>query len=93
VVPEQKVKQTTYTPEFVEFIPDKLEDGVIYVSLKYGVAIHLCACGCKERTVTPLGSSGWNFSYNGAVTLQPSISNYQTCRAHYFIENNTVRWA
>lgn len=90
---QEQVKQTAYTPEFVEYISDKLEAGIIYVSLKYSVAIHLCACGCGEKTVTPIGSSGWSFSYNGEVTLHPSISNYQTCKAHYWIENGTVRWA
>jgi hypothetical protein len=82
------------TPQFVEFIPEKLEQGVLYVSLKYEVAIHLCACGCGIQTVTPLGTSGWTFFYDGKASLHPSIGNQQfPCGSHYWIEADTVRWA
>jgi hypothetical protein len=81
-------------PEFVEHIPEKLEDGVLYVTLKYDVAIHLCACGCREKTVTSLGNGGWTFFYDGRVSLHPSIGNQRMpCGSHYWIEGDTVRWA
>lgn len=86
---------TELSPRFVEFMPDALEHGVLYVSKKYGVAIHLCACGCGEKTVTPFGSpSGWTLEdVDGAVTLNPSVYNYQVpCRAHYFVRRNKVEW-
>jgi len=35
-------------PEFVEYIPNMLEIGVLYISIPYQTASHLCACGCGE---------------------------------------------
>ena len=40
--------------EFVEGIPERLEEGVLYVSILYATAMHLCACGCGREVVTPL---------------------------------------
>lgn len=77
-----------------ERIPHNLEEGIIYVCLECQVAVHLCACGCKERTVTPLGYGGWTLSYNeNGLSLNPSIGNFNiSCKSHYFIANNKVRW-
>lgn len=86
---------TTLTPLFVRTVPAKLEEGTLYVSTEFEVAIHLCACGCGEKTITPFGSSlGWQITHkNGLVTLNPSIANYQVpCRSHYWISDNEVRW-
>lgn len=48
-----------FTPEFVEYMPDELREGILYISMKYGTAIHLCACGnCGQQTVTPLDRDG-----------------------------------
>ena len=47
-------------PLFTEQIPDIIEEGVLYISEKYEVAVHLCACGCKGKTVLPLGYGEWN---------------------------------
>ena len=80
--------------EFVEFVPDKLEDGVLYISMPYRTVAHLCACGCGKEVVTPLSPTDWQLSFNGAVTLSPSIGNWNfPCRAHYFIRGGSVRWA
>lgn len=80
--------------EFVEFVPDKLEDGVLYISMPYRTVAHLCACGCGKEVVTPLSPTDWQLSFNGAVTLSPSIGNWNfPCRAHYFIRGGNVRWA
>lgn len=87
---------TELRPEFVEYVPEKLEPGTLYVSMKYETAVHLCACGCNEKTVTPFGSwtESWTLTVtDGKVTLSPSIGNFQMpCRSHYFIESNQVRW-
>lgn len=85
------------TPEWVDQIPEVklMKDGVLYISEKYGTAIHLCACGCGQQTVTPFHhSKGWNLTkLNNKVTLRPSISNWQfTCRSHYYITDNLVEW-
>lgn len=86
-------------PVFVELIPDELEEGILYISLEYGTAIHLCACGCGGKTVTGL-KSHWNDGYslvsvNEKVTLRPSIGNWSgqhPYHAHYYITNNQIEW-
>jgi len=88
------MKTTILKPSFFEFIPEVLEEGILYISLEYEVAIHLCCCGCKEQTVTPFNKNGWNLTINtvkNEVSLTPSIGNFQfPCKSHYFITNNKV---
>lgn len=81
--------------EFVDHIPERLDDGVLYVSMRFGTAVHRCACGCGEEVVTPLGPVEWRLTYDGrAVSLEPSIGNWSfPCRSHYWIEEGNVRWA
>ena len=85
------------TPKFVKEIPKKKESGILYISKEYGVAIHLCCCGCGEQTVTPIGQVGvhnWTLVDNdGVVSLSPSIYNSQiACKAHYFVKENKIQW-
>lgn len=83
----------TLEPVFVEFIPADLDAGRLYVSLKYATASHLCACGCAQRVVTPLSPADWELTFDGRVTLSPSIGNGQyVCGSHYLIRNNRVHW-
>ena len=81
--------------EFVDSIPEELEDGVLYVSIRFGTVVHKCACGCGEEVVTPLGPAEWRLTYDGrTVSLAPSIGNWSfACRSHYWIEDGKVRWA
>jgi hypothetical protein len=66
----------TLTHEFVEFIPDAIEEGKIYVSIGYATAIHKCACGCGREVVTPLSPTDWKLIFDGkTVSLDPSIGN------------------
>ena len=52
--------------------------GVLYVSEKYAVAGHLCACGCGNKVITPLRPEEWSFTeHNGLPSLWPSIGNWQ----------------
>lgn len=85
---------TSIEPVFVEFIPEQMEHGKLYISLKYQVANHLCACGCGNQTVTPLNNKGWVLHYSKMVaTLAPSIGNFSyPCKSHYFIVNNKINW-
>jgi len=86
-------RRDTMTHEFVQFIPDELEEGVVYVSLRYRVVTHLCPCGCGERVVTPLHPMQWTLSYDGeTVSLNHSIGG-GGCNSHYFITRDKVRWA
>lgn len=82
-------------PEFVEFIPEALEDGKLYVSHKYATAVHKCCCGCGNKVVTPLSPTGWRLTVSGQyVSLYPSIGNWSfPCRSHYWIRRNRVVWS
>ena len=78
---------------FVDNIPTCLEEGKLYVSMKYHTTAHLCACGCGERVINPLNwKYGWVITYDGQrLSLSPSIGNYQfPCHSHYLIKNNEV---
>lgn len=80
---------------FVEFIPEVLEDGVLYVSIAYGTVSHRCCCGCGREVVTPLTPTDWKLIFDGeTVSLHPSIGNWNfPCRSHYWIQRNQVEWA
>lgn len=79
--------------EFVRRVPAELEEGVLYVCLDCDVVVHKCACGCGEKVVLPLSPEHWKLSYDGEVTLSPSIGNYQyDCKSHYFIRDGKVVW-
>ena len=83
------------TPEFVEFIPERLKDGVLYISIPYATASHNCACGCGQRVVTPIKPMDWSLGWNGEeVSLDPSIGNWSfPCRSHYWIRHNRIVWS
>lgn len=85
---------TQLKPEFVEFIPDRLEHGILYISRRYSTVTHLCCCGCGQEVVTPLKPAKWRLDeQSGAVWLSPSIGNWSfPCQSHYWIEGNRVRW-
>lgn len=81
--------------EFVEYIPEELKERTLYISKKYGTAIHKCCCGCGREVVTPLSSTGWKLDFNGeTVSLIPSIGSWSLpCQSHYWITNSRVDWA
>ena len=89
------MKIHTIKPQFSEFIPDKLEEGVLYISERFKTASHKCACGCGEEVVTPLSPAEWQVQVaGGRVTLHPSIGNWNyACKSHYWIRNNSIQWA
>lgn len=80
---------------FTEFIPEALEDGILYVSMEYATASHKCACGCGNEVVTPFTPTDWTLIFDGeTITLTPSIGNWSyPCRSHYLIQKNMVVWA
>ena len=81
--------------EFVGYIPERLDEGTLYISILYGTVVHRCACGCGEEVVTPLGPADWRFTYDGeTVSLHPSVGNWSfDCRSHYWISGGEVQWA
>ncbi len=82
-------------PEFVEFIPDEIKDGVLYISIRYNTATHKCPSGCGEIVVTPITPTDWTLIWNGEfVSLYPSIGNWSLpCDSHYWIRENRIVWA
>lgn len=80
---------------FVTNIPRELQPGVIYISMEFATAMHLCCCGCGEQVVTPLTPTDWRLTYDGeTVSLSPSIGNWNyACRSHYFIRKSKVEWS
>jgi hypothetical protein len=81
--------------EFVEFIPEELEHGTIYVSIRFATASHLCLCGCGNKVVTPIRPTDWTLIFDGkTISLDPSIGNWSfPCQSHYWIRKDRVKWA
>jgi hypothetical protein len=88
---------------FVDLVPDAPEPHMIYISLRYSTAVHLCACGCGLEVVTPLSPTDWQIAYDGqtlsliggddAVSRAGSIGNWSfPCRSHYLIRRGQVHW-
>jgi len=91
----QKSSMKTLKHEFIEFVPDVLEDGVLYISVLHCSAIHKCVCGCGNEVVTPISPDDWQLYFNGkTVSLKPSIGNWNfDCKSHYWITNNEIKYA
>lgn len=89
------MKISTITPAFLDTIPDRLEEGILYVCERYRIAAHKCCCGCGEEVITPLTPADWSVHKDGnTVSLTPSIGNWSfECKSHYWIYRNQVMWA
>jgi len=86
------IKKVEIQPVFVEFIPEALEFGKVYISEEYEIAVHLCLCGCGNQSVTLLKKGEWTLTVNNSkVTLKPSILN-RICGAHYILTNNIANF-
>lgn len=85
----------TIRHQFVEYIPETIEDGVIYITVHYRTAIHNCVCGCGNKVVTPFSPNDWKLIFNGkTISLRPSIGNWNfECRSHYWITDSEIRHA
>ena len=86
------LKQLHLEHQFVRHLPDELCSGILYISVEYATASHLCCCGCGEEVVTPFAPAQWKMTFNGdAVSLHPSIGNWLLkCRSHYVIKDGRV---
>jgi hypothetical protein len=87
--------QINLKPEFVEFIPETLDEETLYISVNFATAAHKCCCGCGNEVVTPFSPRDWTLIFNGeTVSLEPSIGNWSfPCKSHYWITGNNVVWA
>ena len=85
----------TFQHKFFENIPEKLEKGVLYVSIPFTTTIHLCPCGCGSEIVVKISPIDWKITFDGeSISIYPSIGNWGLdCRSHYWIRNNKVIWA
>jgi hypothetical protein len=81
--------------QFVEFVPEKLEPGKLYVSAWSTTPRTTCApAGAAYEVVTILGPADSSITYNGrGVSISTSIGNSNfPCKSHYWIEDNRVLW-
>ena len=88
---------TEIKPLFCKQVPNKLEHGIVYISEEFSCSIHLCACGCGEKSVLPIGTDKWILTKHetGTVSFKPSIGNWageNPYHAHYFITENKINW-
>lgn len=89
------IGETILTHEFVEYIPNDLKEGIIYVSISFATVGHKCCCGCGSEVITPISPTDWQLTFNGeSISLYPSIGNWNfDCKSHYWIIHNRVKWA
>jgi hypothetical protein len=87
-------RRTELRHEFVRYIPEQLEEGVLYISVEFATAVHRCFCGCGREVVTPLAPTQWKLIFDGkTVSLDPSVGNWSyDCKSHYWIDRNRIIW-
>jgi len=85
----------TIQHKFLEYIPNELEEGILYITVVYRTAVHLCVCGCRNKVVTPITPTYWELTFDGkSVSLHPSIGNWNfECKSHYWIIKNKVKFS
>lgn len=82
-----------YFVHCVESFPTPMEPGVLYVSLTYSTAGHICPCGCGREVVTKLSPARYRIIFDGEVSLKPSVAaTGLPCNSHYFITRGEVDW-
>ncbi|WP_394358015.1 DUF6527 family protein [Methylococcus mesophilus] len=89
------MKKSALSHQFVEYVPERLQEGILYISIPYATAAHSCCCGCGKEVATPLSPTDWRLTFDGeTVSLEPSIGNWSfPCRSHYWIKRSKVAWA
>lgn len=80
-------RQTKIKHAFVDEIPESLDEGKLYASMKYATAVHRCFCGCGNEVVTPFTPTDWSICFDGeTISLNPSIGNWEfRCGSHYWV--------
>ncbi len=86
------MQYTVLKHQFVKNLPDRLDPGVLYISIEYATVAHLCCCGCGVEVVTPLTPTDWNMTFDGeTISLWPSVGNWNdACRSHYVVRRSKV---
>lgn len=88
-------KRAAYTHAFVNTLPEVLEEGILYISMRYATVAHKCFCGCGREVVTPLHPTKWRLLFDGkTVSLHPSVGSWSLpCRSHYWLRGGQIAWA
>jgi hypothetical protein len=88
-------KRSSYKHAFVDLLPDRLDEGILYVCVQYATSAHNCFCGCRREVVTPIHPTKWKLTFDGiSVSLSPSIGSWSlACKSHYWLQDGRVSWA
>lgn len=88
------MKTDQFAVRFIDEAPSVLDEGVLYVSIRYRLVLHLCACGCGNKVKTPISPVGWQVTFDGeSISLFPSIGNHAfPCRSHYWVRKSRTVW-
>lgn len=80
--------------EWVEDMPESMDPGILYISVKHQLTEHYCACGCGTEVSLPLGRNEWKLVYDGdSVSIWPSVGNWHLlCESHYLITESKTIW-
>ena len=82
------------TAVHVDRLPEKeeMEQGKLYVADKLQATAHLCGCGCGERVVLAIGSTGYKYSEDHEKpSLRPAIGNIGLpCKSCYRIHDGRI---
>lgn len=89
------MSHSSYKHEFVTAFPDRLEEGILYVSVEFGTSAHRCFCGCGQEVYSRFSPRDWAMAFDGeTVSLWPSIGNWSfPCQSHYILKKGQVQWA
>lgn len=88
------MRSDTLKPQFVENAPETLEDGIVYISIPFRVAVHKCCCGCGGEVTTRISPTGWEITYDGRdISFSPSIGpTTSACKSHYIVRRGRLKW-
>lgn len=88
-------RPTRIRHEFVEMMPEALEERILYISISRRISLHRCLCGCGQEVATPLAPREWRLLFDGeTVSLFPSVGIWgMPCQSHYWIRNDRVIWS
>ena len=85
------LKKINLNIEHVEFIPEELKENTIYISNQYKTSVHLCLCGCGNKSVIPMYNNWWTFIENEkGLSITPSILNTNCPNKYHYIITNSI---
>jgi CheY-like chemotaxis protein len=73
---EDTVKRYALPNTFVDLMPDVVEEGVLYISLRFCIVSHKCCCGCGEEAFINLSPRDWQMTFGGetiSITLSEAV--------------------